>query len=261
MQRVMAVMTNQSTSPHASVSCVYLQLHRVSACAKCTERVIDGGVASQIQTPGDEGLLYSHTPHFLYRGITYNSLFVPQKIVYMDNQVSKWQKKLEPPKSPDYLKPLVDVLTADPMGDWLKPVFAAHPRFRDPVFKNLAGWSAGTKQLVNINARGTSWGPCFVSDSINGISIQPVMFNIAPRLISTSAEGIQIGPALINVAPYLIHISPKGIDSSPKMIDINPRIIQISPSVAWTGVPVRDVLGKPDRKRPSDPPPGNKTHG
>jgi hypothetical protein len=184
-----------------------------------------------------------------------------QKIVYFDNKVSAWQKKLEPPKSPDYLKPVVDLLTADPIAKWMAPVWASHPRIRDPIFKNPAGWPSNNKQLLNVNARGTSWGPCFVSDSITGIQVQPVMINISPRLIQTTAEGINIGPSLINVAPYLINVAPKGFESSPKMIDINPRIIQVSPSVSWTGVPVKDVLGKPDRKRPSDPPPANKTGG
>lgn len=180
-----------------------------------------------------------------------------QKIVYFDNKISEWQKKLElPNNNSDFLKPLIDKLTWDPVGDWKSPVLEDLPRIRDPLFKKEAGWSIRPKGLVDVSVRGTSYSPCFVSDQIKGISVSPTFINIAPYVIATTAEGINVGPTLINVAPNLIHINPKGLDSSPKMIDINPRIIQVSPSVGWAGVPVPETLGKPDRKRPSDPPPG-----
>ena len=159
---------------------------------------------------------------------------------------------LPPNQGFDKLRPIVDAITSDPIGDALAPAMSFF-QFRDPVLKNVAisrttTTAKGISAAKNIYSRGavnnTRYGskdypgvgsnvqamqkinlfsfgfnkiqyrPCIVSESYTAASASAELVRIRPEGVGISATGAEFAPRLLDVSPVLIKIQAVGAQAS-----------------------------------------------
>lgn len=191
----------------------------------------------------------------------------------------------------DWLRPAIDVVTSDPIGDAVAPALA-YAEFRDPTLfgvssskttvstkggssaKGIFDPSSNTTLLrkdnlkyayqtnngqnkINLFSLGGSlfqYRPCIFSESWTGAAANAELIRIRPELIGVSATGANVEPQLIDINPHLIKVQAQGAQFNPDLINIEPYVISIAPRVNVAG---KAVLKRWQTNRPGAPAKGN----
>lgn len=184
----------------------------------------------------------------------------------------------------DWLRPAIDVVTADPVGDAVAPALA-YAEFRDPTLFDVSSSkttvstkggssakgifdpsanttllrkdnlkyaynTANTQTKINLFNLGGSmfqYRPCIFSESWTGAQASAELIRIRPELIGVSATGANVEPQLIDINPHLIKVQAQGAQYNPDLINIEPYVISIAPrvNVAGKAVPKKWQTNRP----------------
>ena len=184
----------------------------------------------------------------------------------------------------DWLRPAIDVVTSDPVGDAVAPALA-FKEFRDPTLFGVATSKTTVSTKGNSSAKGIfdpssnttllrkdnlkfnyntanaqtkinlfnlggsmfQYRPCIFSESWTGASATAELIRIRPELIGVSATGANADPVLIDVNPHILKVQAQGAQYNPDLINIEPYVISIAPRVNLAGkaVPMRWQVNRP----------------
>jgi len=172
----------------------------------------------------------------------------------------------------DWLRPGIDALTSDPVGDAVAPALS-YLEFRDPTLFGVSNskttvstkGTAGAKyifdpsnttsflrkdvlkyapnlanqmtkvNLLQISGNMFQYRPCIFSESYNAAQATAELVRIRPELIGISANGANVDPMLIDINPHVIKVQAQGAQWNPDLINIEPYVISIAPRVNVAG--------------------------
>ena len=172
----------------------------------------------------------------------------------------------------DWLRPGIDAVTSDPVGDAVAPALS-YLEFSDPTLfgvsaskttvstkgtsgaKGIFDPSANTTllrkdvlkyapnfsnamtkvNLLSISGNMFQYRPCIFSESYTGASASAELVRIRPELIGVSANGANVDPMLIDINPHLIKVQAQGAQWNPDLINVEPYVISIAPRVNIAG--------------------------
>ena len=202
--------------------------------------------------------------------------------LYKDNQNATLQKDANdlnlvkaafPTKQGfDWLRPAIDAITSDPIGDAVAPALS-YLEFRDPTLfgvsksrttvstKSTSGPKSifdpssnttllrkdvlkynyntnnrmGKINLLSLSSSMFQYRPCIISDSFTGAGASAELIRIRPEAIGVFATGANVDPKLIDIQAHLIKVQAQGVQFNPDLINIEPYIISIAPRVNVAG--------------------------
>jgi hypothetical protein len=189
-------------------------------------------------------------------------------------------------KGKDPLRPLIDIMTSDPVGDRLANPMAALA-FRDPTLKGFAksGTTTSSKgtsdalkvydrskaaeekkydptaegklsmskvQLFNFGVTKYQYRPCIFSESYTALSVGAELLRIRPEGVTVDFTGARVSPKLIDIDPALVKIQAVGAQINPQLISVEPILVSVAPKVNMVGkaVPKPWQLTKPPKFGP-----------
>ena len=158
---------------------------------------------------------------------------------------------LPPNQGFDKLRPIVDAITSDPIGDALAPAMSFF-QFRDPVLKNVA-ISRTTTTAKGISAAKNIYSPGAVNNTRYGSKDYPGVgsnvqamqkinlfsfgFNkiqYRPCIVSESYTAASASAELVRIRPEGIGISATGAEFAPRLLDvILPSAAAAHAAAAW----------------------------
>ena len=163
--------------------------------------------------------------------------------------------KLAFPTNPgkDPLRPLIDVITSDPVGDAIAPV-SPFLTFRDPILKGVARTKTTVSTKVSTSgaqpspvkvydrAAPTKWTTekgGYKSTAKNNLAKGTAMskvdlfnfgvskFNYRPCIFSEGYTALSVGAELLRIRPEGLNIGFDGARVSPQLIDVSPVLVKV----------------------------------
>jgi hypothetical protein len=148
----------------------------------------------------------------------------------------------------DPLRPLIDVVTSDPVGDRIAGV-TPFLTFRDPVLGGVARsrTSVSTKASLDGSdprpvgvydrAAQSKWttpkggykpgSSSFRQNKVDLFAFGASKFNYRPCIFAEGYSGLSVGAELLRIRPEGLAIGFDGVRSSPQLIDVSPVLIKV----------------------------------